>query len=78
MHVGINSTFKKRPGGLYAVLDLLPDEIKYSFMDNGKAAAVTSLQSARYRYLKCGRSPEKVIACISPGYILSLNLVEIE
>ncbi len=40
-------------------------------MDNGKVAEVTSLQSAMYP--KCGRSPEKVMACISVGYMLSLK-----
>ncbi len=42
-------------------------------MDNGKVAEVTSLQSVGYRYLKCGGSPEKVMACISAGYMLSLK-----
>ena len=40
-------------------------------MDNGNVAEVTSLQSAIY--LKFGRSPEHVMARISPGYMLSLK-----
>ncbi len=36
-------------------------------MDNAEVEEGTSLQSARYRYLKCGISPEKVMVCIFPG-----------
>ncbi len=61
--------------GLDTLLDLLPDETntRYRFIYNGIVAEVTSLQSARYRYLKCDRSPEKVMACISPAYMHSLK-----
>ncbi len=41
-------------------------------MGNGNVTEVTSLQSVIY--LIFGRSPEKVMACISQGYMLSLKL----
>ena len=40
-------------------------------MDNDNVVEVISLQNATY--LKFGRSPEKVMACISLGYMLSLK-----
>ncbi len=43
-----------------------------SFMDNGNVAEVTSLQSAIC--LKFGRSPEKVLPCVSLDYMLSLKV----
>ena len=41
-------------------------------MDNGNVAEVTSFQSAII-LLQFGRSPEKLMACIFPDYMLSVK-----
>ncbi len=56
-HYQVINNSSKKPNGLDAMLDLLPAQSNYSFMDNGSLAEVTFFESSIF--FNYGRRPKK-------------------